>query len=76
MLALIIKGLAVLFFSYLSIDAFFRTKKIRLEVEKKLTSPVLGRTLRRREVRNAVFFLCLALAAVFSFFIRIAPLGE
>jgi 4-hydroxybenzoate polyprenyltransferase len=76
MLALFIKISAFIFFAVVSIDAFYKMKKVRIDMENELVSPKMGRIFRKRHLRTGIVFAVLALASVAAFFIRIAPLGE
>ena len=76
MLALVIKISAIIFFAYISIDSFYKAKKFTGDVDDDLINPTTARALRRKAIRNGVFYALLAIAAIVSLFFKLAPLGE
>jgi len=76
MLALGVKIAGAAFFLFLSVDSFYKVRKVNREIGDDFLSPAVGRTLGRKAVFNGIVFMIIALLAIGSFFIEIGPLGE
>lgn len=75
-MALFIKITMILFFFFVSIDSYFKVKRLEEDMENDLLNPKLGKVFRKRyRLRGILFFLggCLF---VWTLFLKLPFLGE
>lgn len=74
MFVLLIKIIIVLFFAYISYDAFMKAGKHEREAEDTRFNKQVLEALARKEKRNGVIYLIVALIALAAIFIKVERL--
>lgn len=74
MLALFVKVVTGLFFAFVAGDSFYKTVRIRRELEADLLNPMIAKTLRRRAIIAGIQFSFLTILAFASIWFGHTPL--